>query len=127
MVMYILKNKRRSLIGVLTLGIGLVLTGCGTTSATPLTSQVSSANDKPTPGGTIIYALAPQTNINWYLPLINGASDTTVKFSTISISGRRYRWGLIINQLLQISITGMHLQQMDRFLPFRALRITMLI
>ncbi|WP_346428481.1 peptide ABC transporter substrate-binding protein [Alicyclobacillus mengziensis] len=74
--------------------ITMLVAGCGSTTTNNSTSNTSSntssnantatnssanssnSSQTPTPGGTINYALPPQTNLNWFLPLMNAASDS---------------------------------------------------
>ncbi|QSO48932.1 peptide ABC transporter substrate-binding protein [Alicyclobacillus mengziensis] len=72
--------------------ITMLVAGCGSTptnnstnnststtpsnSTTATNSTGSSSSSTPTPGGTINLALPPQTNLNWFLPLMNAASDS---------------------------------------------------
>jgi len=58
------------------LGAGMVA-GCGTqqnTSSNSTTNSTQTTTQQPQKGGTLVVALAPSTNINWYLPLTNSAN-----------------------------------------------------
>lgn len=53
-------------------------TACGTTATTS-----STASNHPTSGGTIEYAELPQSNLNWFLPLVNTGFDSVANFQLI--------------------------------------------
>lgn len=55
-------------------GTALLLTGCGSSSATPSTSTPSSST--PTAGGVINFAESPATQLNWFLPIVPSSNDT---------------------------------------------------
>lgn len=51
------------------LSLGFALAACGGTQ------NVQTSQSKPTPGGTILYAQAPQTSYNWYIPIVDAQYD----------------------------------------------------
>ncbi len=68
-----MKTSRIALAGALTIGLAAAAAGCGsggtsTANNTPTT--------KPVSGGTIVYALPPATNINWYFPLATSGNNS---------------------------------------------------
>ncbi|WP_258111788.1 peptide ABC transporter substrate-binding protein [Alicyclobacillus sp. SP_1] len=82
------KRRRRSLltVGALSTGLILTVTGCGTssnstasnttkTSNTTSTSS-SSSSTKVTKGGIITIAESAQTNLNWFIPIVNAEDDS---------------------------------------------------
>ncbi|QSO47290.1 peptide ABC transporter substrate-binding protein [Alicyclobacillus mengziensis] len=91
------KRLRRTRIGVAAASVGLmvVVAGCGSPHSTNTANSTStghstgtnttgqSSNSKPTPGGTLVYALAPQSNLNWFIPVVNSAADSVANFQLI--------------------------------------------
>ncbi|MCY0888757.1 MAG: peptide ABC transporter substrate-binding protein [Alicyclobacillaceae bacterium] len=74
------KRRMAAVTGMLALGTAVLVTGCGTSATTakaPAGKKSSTPSAQTNQGGSIVYALSPQSNITWYLPLINGANDTT--------------------------------------------------
>lgn len=81
---------KKPLTASLAMGLGatFLVVGCG--GATPTTNSSTNQTGNSTgnqtgstqpaqtvtPGGTINYALPTQTNLNWFLPLMNAASDS---------------------------------------------------
>lgn len=63
--------KTRSIVLTLT-GVALMAAGCGATS----TGAAGSHHAKTVSGGTLNVALAPDTNIDWYLPVTSASFDT---------------------------------------------------
>ncbi|AEW05458.1 ABC-type transporter, periplasmic subunit [Sulfobacillus acidophilus DSM 10332] len=73
-----MKSRRLALAASLTTAVALAAAGCGSTSQTP-----SSTPSTPQSGGTIVYALPPQTNLNWYIPIVNSGYDSLYNFQLI--------------------------------------------
>ncbi len=69
-----ISTKKIALASGFVLASSMLLAGCGTTSTTSTTS--SSAVGKPQYGGTVVMALAPDSNVTWYFPLMNGLQDS---------------------------------------------------
>ncbi|MCI0182424.1 peptide ABC transporter substrate-binding protein [Sulfoacidibacillus ferrooxidans] len=67
-------TRRAWMVGALTCGLTLLVTGCGTSSSHQNSSS-NSSSAKQTPGGTIIFAEYPQSNLNWFFPLFNEQDD----------------------------------------------------
>jgi peptide/nickel transport system substrate-binding protein len=75
---------RKSLITSMSIvaGASLLVVGCGnstsasTNAANNGAGNATSVAQTPTKGGTINYALPPQTQLNWYLPLMTPAADS---------------------------------------------------
>lgn len=68
------RRGRASKLGALALmtaGLGILAAGCGSTP----TAHPSTSSSKPTPGGTLIFAHAPQATYNWYLPIVDAQYD----------------------------------------------------
>ncbi|QSO50003.1 peptide ABC transporter substrate-binding protein [Alicyclobacillus mengziensis] len=77
--------------------ITMLVAGCGSTTTNNSTSNTSSSSNTATnssgnsvsssqtatPGGTINYALPPQTNLTWFLPLMNAASETVYNYQIV--------------------------------------------
>lgn len=61
----------RALAGVTVLGVLGLATGVPVTAASP---------DR---AGTIVYALPPQVNLTWYLPLVNASNNTVYNFQLL--------------------------------------------
>lgn len=64
---------------MLTAGASMLLVGCAGNTNNAAANQASKStttSSAPQPGGTINYALPPQTNLNWFLPTFNAASDS---------------------------------------------------
>ena len=78
------KRKTRAITGVTAASVVLsagLIAGCGASAGQPSaqsrnsTAPVSAASVQPVQkGGTLVVALAPSTNIDWYLPLTNAAN-----------------------------------------------------
>lgn len=74
-------NKSIAAVVATTAGLGMLLAGCGTSSPSNSgngTTGGSTGTSSATPkaGGTIDFALPPQTNLNWFLPITNAADDS---------------------------------------------------
>ncbi|WP_206885959.1 peptide ABC transporter substrate-binding protein [Alicyclobacillus mali (ex Roth et al. 2021)] len=75
------QNKRRwsTRLGAAAVAVALgagIIAGCGTQQNTTnsTTNSTQTTTQQPQKGGTLVVALAPSTNINWYLPLTNSAN-----------------------------------------------------
>ncbi|MCL5116009.1 MAG: peptide ABC transporter substrate-binding protein [Firmicutes bacterium] len=73
-------KPRIALVGAMAVGMAVIAAGCGSNS-----SNQGSGTGSATPqsGGTIVYALPPQTNLNWYMPLVDGQYDSLYNFQLI--------------------------------------------
>ena len=67
-----MKRNKVALASGLLLASSLALAGCGSSPGQTTTG----ATGKPQSGGTLVMALPPATNINWYFPLMNGLDDS---------------------------------------------------
>ncbi|MDP9727668.1 peptide ABC transporter substrate-binding protein [Alicyclobacillus tolerans] len=76
------KRKSTYTLGAAAIGLMMTVAGCGTASNTN-SSTGSSSNSQPTPGGTITFAVAPQTNLDWFFPISNAAADSVANFQLI--------------------------------------------
>lgn len=71
-----MKNLRTFLkVGVLAGGLTAFLAACGTNPDTTTTAPAH-----PERGGTLTVALSPETNIDWYLPIVNAGADSVSNF-----------------------------------------------
>ncbi|MCY0887472.1 MAG: peptide ABC transporter substrate-binding protein [Alicyclobacillaceae bacterium] len=99
------KNLRKfqmAMTGAIALGVAFTVSGCGTSAANSSskpTSPTAKTSSTASSHGTLTYALAPQTNITWYLPIINGTNDTTVN---TEISEQMYKPLIWINSEYKI-------------------------
>jgi peptide/nickel transport system substrate-binding protein len=66
-------SKKITLASALVVTASLALAGCGTTTTT---SQAHPTSLKPQSGGTVVFALPADSNVNWYFPLMNGLNDS---------------------------------------------------
>ncbi|MCY0889343.1 MAG: peptide ABC transporter substrate-binding protein [Alicyclobacillaceae bacterium] len=68
------------------MGVALCLTGCGSSSVPTNQSnsaKTSSSSSSTSGDGTVTYALAPQSNLNWFIPIANSAGSTAANFEMI--------------------------------------------
>ena len=79
----------------LTVGIATVAAGCGAATTNPPASGATGVQK----GGTIIFALPPQTNINWYLPVTTAAFDSVYNTQLLNMLYKPLIW---INNQYQI-------------------------
>ncbi|MCI0184223.1 peptide ABC transporter substrate-binding protein [Sulfoacidibacillus ferrooxidans] len=96
----ILMNHRSqiALATITSVGLLIGLSGCGTQANN--SSAVSHLNPGPeTSGGTLTYALPPQTNLTWFLPMISVSSDSNYN---IEVTEQMYKPLLWINNKYQI-------------------------
>ncbi|MCY0888622.1 MAG: peptide ABC transporter substrate-binding protein [Alicyclobacillaceae bacterium] len=88
------KNRHRRMVTAtiaLSTGVVLAVSGCGTSSsnhtanssATNNSSTTAASAGKPTPGGTITFAVSAQTNLNWFIPIANSGADSVANFQMI--------------------------------------------
>ncbi len=87
----------------MTAGATLLVAGCGNSSPSSHSSGnstgSSTASSTPTAGGIINYALPTQTNLNWFLPIVNAASDSVYNTQLID---QLYKPLIYINNQYQI-------------------------
>lgn len=76
----LMKVSRMVMAGGLALGVIALAAGCGSTQNN---ASTTTAATKPVQGGTIDYALPPDTNLTWYIPLVNSSNDTVYNFQLI--------------------------------------------
>lgn len=70
-----MKTSRRLLTsGALAGGLTVLLAACGSQPSATSTSA------HPHQGGALTVALSPQTNIDWYLPIVNAGADSVANF-----------------------------------------------
>lgn len=90
------KSKPIMALGALTTGLTLAITGCGSspTNATNVTNATAPPTSQQTPqsGGTVDYALPTQTNINWYMPIVNSGYDSLYNFQLIDMLYKPLLW-----------------------------------
>lgn len=67
-----MKRNKVALASGLLLASSLAMAGCGSSPSPTTTGAVGT----PQSGGTLVMALPPATNINWYFPLMNGLDDS---------------------------------------------------
>jgi len=91
--------NRRSMVvasAVMVASLGIITTSCGTTTSPSTPSQ----SLKPQKGGTLIFALPPQTNLNWFLPITTAAFDSVYNTQLINML---YKPLILINNNYQIN------------------------
>lgn len=76
------------------LSIGLLTAACGSH-----TTPTANSRSIPTSGGTLVAALSPGTNIDWYLPLNDAASDSN---ANIWLEDQIYKPLIHLNDAYQI-------------------------
>ena len=74
-------RSRIALVGAMAAALAVAAAGCGSSSNN---SSAGTSNLKPQHGGTIVFALPPQTNINWYIPVVNSGYDSLYNFQLIN-------------------------------------------
>ncbi len=74
-------KSRIALVGAMAAALAVAAAGCGSSSNN---SSAGTSNLKPQHGGTIVFALPPQTNINWYIPVVNSGYDSLYNFQLIN-------------------------------------------
>ncbi|QRF24766.1 peptide ABC transporter substrate-binding protein [Alicyclobacillus sp. TC] len=88
-------KKSVSAVVAMAAGTALLVTGCGTsTNNTSNSSNSTSSTSQLTPqkGGTITVALPPQTDLNWYFPLVNSSYDSLYNFQMIDMLYKPLIW-----------------------------------
>lgn len=73
---------------VVMLGLAGVIAGCGSSTQ----AAQKPASDSPQSGGTITYALPPQTNLNWFIPVTTASFDSTYNFQLIDMLYKPLLW-----------------------------------
>lgn len=91
------KSKSVMTVVAMTTGATLLLAGCG--SGGSASNSTGANSQTPKAGGTINFALPSSTNLNWFLPLSNAASDSVYNTQLID---QLYKPLLWINNQYQI-------------------------
>lgn len=73
-------KSRLALTAAFGIGMALLAAGCGTTTTT---TSTGTAIAKPVKNGNIVYALPPDTSVNWFIPLVNSGYDSLYNFQLI--------------------------------------------
>ncbi|WP_258112505.1 peptide ABC transporter substrate-binding protein [Alicyclobacillus sp. SP_1] len=97
-----MRNSRAALIASVSVFLLIGVSGCGarTTSAT---NAAHPESGHPTLGGTLTYALPPQTNLTWFLPMMSASSDSNYN---IEVAEQMYKPLIWINGQYQIDWTS---------------------
>lgn len=73
-------KSRAVTMALVSAGLSLAIAGCGSGTSTPS----NTASTTPQKGGTLVFALPPQTNLNWFMPLVNSGFDSVYNFQLIN-------------------------------------------
>lgn len=86
------KRKPIMAVAAVSAGLALVVTGCGSTTNNSSNTTSPASTQTPQKGGVIDYALPTQTNLNWYMPIVNSSYDSLYNFQLVNMLYKPLIW-----------------------------------